>query len=50
VKAAAEILRDLVLLGVVGLLVWLFPKTALAIEGVCGLGTFALFLFERHIA
>jgi hypothetical protein len=50
VKLLAEILRDLVLLGVVAFCLWLFPKTVLAIEGVCGLGTLALFLLERHIA
>ena len=47
VKALGEILRDLVLLGVVALCAWLFPKTVLGIEGVCGLGTLALLLFER---
>jgi hypothetical protein len=50
VKTAGEILRDVILLGVIALLAWLFPKTMLVIEGVCGLGTLALFLFERHIA
>lgn len=49
-KSAGEILRDLLLVGAVALCLWLFPKTVLAIEGVCGLGTFALFLFERNIA
>jgi len=47
VKALGEVLRDLVLLVAVGLCAWLFPKTVLGIEGVCGLGTLALFLFER---
>jgi len=50
VKPLGGILRDLVLLGVVGLCLWLFPKSVLAIEAACGLGTLALFLFERHIA
>jgi len=50
VKLLGNILRDLVLLGLVALGVWLFPKTVLAIEGICGLGTLALFLFERRIA
>jgi hypothetical protein len=50
VKTLANILRDLVLLGLVGLCVWLFPKTALAIEGVCGIGTLGLFLVERAMA
>ena len=49
-KQLGEILRDLILLGAVALCLWLFPKTVLAIEGFCGLGTLALFLFERHIA
>jgi len=49
VKLLAEILRDLLLLGVVALCLWLFPKTVLAIEGACGLGTLALFIVERHI-
>ncbi len=48
-RAAGEILRDLLLLGVVAACLWLFPKTVLAIEGVCGLGTLALFLVERHM-
>ena len=48
-RILGEILRDLVLLGLVGLCVWFFPKTTLAIESVCGLGTLALFLFERRI-
>ena len=49
-KTAANIVRDLVLLGLVGLCVWLFPKTTLAIEGLCGIGTFGLFLVERAMA
>ena len=47
-KAFGEIRRDLLLLGLVGLSLWLFPRTMLTIEGVCGLGTLALFLFERR--
>jgi hypothetical protein len=50
VKTLGEILRDLVLLALLALLVWLFPRTMLAMEGVCGLGTLALFLFERRIS
>ena len=49
-KLLVEILRDLLLLGVVALCLWLFPKTVLVVEGVCGLGTLALFIVERHIA
>jgi len=49
VKALGEILRDLLLLGVVAACLWLFPKTLLTIEGVCGLGTLALFFVERHV-
>jgi hypothetical protein len=45
-----SILRDLLLLALLGALTWLFPKTVLAIEGVCGLGTLALFLVERGVA
>lgn len=43
-------LRDLLLLASLVLLLWLFPKSVLAIEGVCGIGTLALFLFERRLA
>ena len=46
-KTAAAILRDVVLLGLVGVCLWLFPKTTLAIEGVCGVGTLGLLLVER---
>ena len=49
-KTLGEILRDLVLLGLLGLCVWLFPKTTLAIEAVCALGTLGLFLVERAMA
>jgi len=49
VKALGEILRDLLLLGVVAACLWLFPKTLLTIECVCGLGTLALFFVERHV-
>ncbi|HKM89668.1 MAG TPA: hypothetical protein VJX29_03560 [Candidatus Acidoferrales bacterium] len=49
-KTLANILRDLALLGLVGLGVWLFPKTTLAIEGLCGIGTLGLFLVERAMA
>ena len=49
-RAAGEILRDLLLLGLIALCCWFFPKTVLVIEGVCGAGTLALFLFERHVA
>ena len=49
-KRLGEILRDLVLLGLVGLCLWLFPKTVLALEGVCGIGTLALFIVERRMA
>jgi len=49
VKRLGDILRDLVLLGLLALCVWLFPKTTLAIEGICGVGTLALFLFERSL-
>lgn len=48
-KLAAEMLRDLVLLFLLGLCAWLSPKTTLAIEAVCGIGTLGLFLFERKI-
>ncbi|HMD31215.1 MAG TPA: hypothetical protein VKG84_04840 [Candidatus Acidoferrales bacterium] len=48
-KTLGEIVRDLALLAALGLCVWYFPKTILAIEGVCGLGTLALFLFERSM-
>ena len=43
-------LRDVLMLAVFGLLLWLFPNTVLAIEGVCGLGTLALFFVERGVA
>ena len=46
----ANIARDLALVGLVGLCLWLFPKTTLAIEGVCGIGTLGLFLVERAMA
>jgi hypothetical protein len=49
VKVLRDILRDLVLLGALALCVWLAPKTTLAIEGICGLGTLALYLFERSL-
>jgi hypothetical protein len=49
VSTLGDIVRDLILLGLLGVCVWLFPKTALAVEGVCGLGTLALFLFERSL-
>jgi len=49
-KTLANILRDLVLLGMAGICMWLFPKTALAIEGLCGIGTLGLFLVERAMA
>ena len=49
-KALGSILCDLVLLGLVALSLWLFPKTTLAIEGICGLGTLGLFLVERAMA
>ncbi len=49
-SAASSIPRDLLLLVLLGLLLWLFPKTVLAIEGVCGLATLALFVVERGIA
>ncbi|HUK53464.1 MAG TPA: hypothetical protein VL099_09275 [Candidatus Binatia bacterium] len=40
-------LRDLVLLALLAVLAFIFPKTVLGIEGICGLGTLALFLVER---
>lgn len=46
----AQILVDLILLAAAGVCLWLFPKTVLTIEGVCGLGTLALFLVERGVA
>jgi hypothetical protein len=49
VKLFGEIARDMVLLAAVALCLWLFPKTVLAIEGICGLGTMGLFLFERSL-
>jgi len=49
VRALAEILRDVLLLGLVGACLWVFPKTVLTIEGVCGIGTAALFIIERHV-
>ena len=45
-----SILRDLVLLALLGVLLWLFPRTMLLIEGICGLGTLALFIVERGVA
>ena len=48
-KILADIARDLVLLALLGVCVWFFPKTTLTIEAVCGVGTLALFLFERKI-
>jgi len=50
VKAGAQIVRDLILLAAAGVCLWLFPKTVLAIEGICGLGTLGLFLVERGVA
>jgi hypothetical protein len=50
VKTIGSILRDLILLGFVGLSLWIIPKTTLAIEGICGLGTLGLFLVERAMA
>jgi len=49
VRTLGGMARDVVLLAAVGLCLWLFPKTALAIEGFCGLGTMGLFLFERSL-
>ena len=49
VRVFYGVLRDALLLAVVTLCLWLFPKTVLAIEGVCGLGTMGLFLFERSL-
>jgi hypothetical protein len=49
-KTLANIVRDLALLAVVGLCVWFFPRTALVIEGLCGIGTLGLFLVERAMA
>ena len=49
-KTLTNILRDLVLLGLVGTCVWFFPKTALAIEALCGMGTLGLYLVERAMA
>jgi hypothetical protein len=43
-------LRDLFLLALLAALVWFFPRTVLTIEGICGLGTLALFLVERGVA
>lgn len=43
-------LRDLLLLIALGFLGWLFPRTVLTIEGVCGAGTLALFSVERGVA
>jgi len=43
-------LRDLILLAIFAVLLWLFPKTVLAIEGVCGVGTLVLFAVERGVA
>lgn len=43
-------MRDLILLAAAGVCLWLFPKTVLAIEGICGLGTLGLFLVERGVA
>jgi hypothetical protein len=50
VKPGAQIVRDLLLLAAAGVCLWLFPKTVLIIEGVCGLGTLGLFLVERRVA
>jgi hypothetical protein len=50
VKTLEQILRDLALLALVALGLWLFPKITLAIEGVCGLATFGLLLVERAMA
>jgi hypothetical protein len=50
VSAAGSILRDLVLLALLGVLMWLFPRTVLTIEAICGFGTFVLFLVERGVA
>jgi len=49
VRAIGEILRDVLLLGIVAACLWVFPKTVLTIEGVCGIGTVALFIIERHV-
>ena len=49
-KPGAQIVRDLLLLGAAGVCLWLFPKTVLILEGVCGLGTLGLFLVERRVA
>jgi len=49
VKILGGIVRDVALLAAVALCLWLFPKTALAVEGICGLGTMGLFLFERSM-
>ena len=48
-KLLSEIVRDVALLAAVALCLWLFPKTVLAIEGICALGTMGLFLFERSL-
>jgi hypothetical protein len=50
VKTFGHILRDILLLALAGLCLWLFPKTTLAIEGLCGLGTLGMFLVERAMA
>jgi hypothetical protein len=50
VRSLLEILRELVLLAILGLCLRLFPKTALTIEAFCGVGTIALFLVERAMA
>jgi hypothetical protein len=50
VKPGVQILRDLILLAAAAGCFWLFPKTVLAIEGVCGLGTAVLFVVERGVA
>jgi hypothetical protein len=50
VSPARSILRDLLLLVLLGLLLWLYPKSVLFMEGICGLGTLALFVVERGVA
>ena len=49
-KPGVQILRDVLLLAAAALCVWLFPRTVLTIESVCGLGTLGLFLVERRVA
>ena len=48
-RILGDILREVVLLGLLGACAWWFPRTMLAIEAVCGVGTVFLFLFEQRV-